>query len=245
MDAALLTAGIAAALAAAGYSSHTPSSRRPSGRQGRRSQSKSVGSNGMQPSKASDLRIRPPSITNVPSRIPRNIASICAWDTVKIDGVITSSTTGIVETNFVFSLSSHPQASSWIALFDQFCVVEASIGFESDMPPGSTFNPPRLYTALDFDNVTNLSSITSLEDFSTCEVINMAPTVRHLRSVRPTIKSSASSTTSATVYRSWMDCGTASSVPHFGIRSIVSQTTSGASVISFTETLVFCFRNQI
>jgi hypothetical protein len=198
----------------------------------------------MTPMKRNDLAIKPPSQLNVPTSIPRNIASVIAWDTVKVDSVITSSSTGIVENNFSFSLNLHPQASSWAALFDQYCVVAGSVTFDSALPPGSTASPPRLYTALDFDNITALGTVAAIEDFATCEVVNMEPGVKHLRSVRPCNKIMTSGGGATVPQRSWVDCGT-TTVQHFGIRAIVAQTAVASLPISLTATIVFAFRNQI
>lgn len=246
MDAALLSAGIAAALAVAGFSGSTKSSPRKSGRQGRKVQTRSVNSSGlsgMLPTKGSDLRVKPPDPFSVPTRMPRNIASMLAWDTVKVDGTITTSTTGIVETNFVFSLSNHPQASSWSALFDQYFIFMASVQFDSDLAPGSTTSPARLYTAIDFDNVSNLGSVSALEDFATSEAIVMQPQSRHLRSVLPCSKISVGGTSQVTPQRAFIDCATPG-INHYGLRSICSQTTASLPIAT-TLTIVYCFRNQI
>jgi hypothetical protein len=243
MDASLITAGVTAALAAAGYAGSRGSHGKKQGRSARRAQSRSVGPAGMTPTKTSDLRVKPPTQLNVPSKVPKVIAGVIAWDSVKLNSGITSSTTTLVETNFSFNLGQHPQASSWTALFDQYCIVQATVSFDSAVPPGSTASPPQLITALDFDNIGALGSIAAIEDYATSEVINMAPGTRHMRSVRPCNKGVVTSTASAVPQRTWVDCGS-STIPHYGIRSIVQQGTV-SQPITVTTTIVFAFRNQI
>lgn len=198
----------------------------------------------MTPTKRSDVLVVPPSQTNVPQKIPRSIPGVIAWDSVKVDSLLTSSSTGIVETNFAFTLSQHPQASSWASLYDQYCIVQATVVFDSALAPGSTATPPRLFTALDFDNNTSLGSISALEDFATSEVINMEPGVKHMRSIRPCNKGSVSGGSVAVPQRTWVDCGT-TTVPHYCIRSIIGQTAVASLAISVTQVIVYAFRNQI
>lgn len=197
----------------------------------------------MNPTKRSDLAVKPPTQLNVPTSVPRVIAGVIAWDSVKTDSTITSSTTVITETNFVFSLSLHPQSASWIALFDQYCVVQATVTFYSALPPGSVSNPNQLYTALDFDNNANIGTVAAIEDFATCENVAMQPTTVHMRSVRPCNKGMVGGGASAVPQRTWLDCAT-STTSHYGIRSIVA--VNGTSQpIRVSVYVVYAFRNQI
>jgi hypothetical protein len=197
----------------------------------------------MNPTKRSDLAVRPPTQLNVPTSVPRNIPAVIAWDSVKTDSTITSSTTVITETNFAFLLTDHPQSASWAALYDQYCIVQATITFYSALPPGSLGTPNQLYTALDFDNVTALASIPAIEDYATSESVTMQPTVVHMRSVHPCTKGQAFGGSAAIPQRTWVDCAFPT-LAHFGIRSIVA--INGASQpIRVTKYVVFAFRNQI
>jgi hypothetical protein len=201
-----------------------------------RSKSRSSRANGMSPTNSADLAIKPPSVFNVPKRVPRNISNMLAWDVVKIDSTITpSGGSGITETNFLFTLSQHPQASSWAALFDQFCIPQASVSFAAQQAPGDTNPSTTFYTALDFDNITALGSVSLLEDYSTCAVQVMHPGAMVLRSVRPSPKTALlanGSLVSAGVEGPvWVD----SIFPltaHLGIRSI-----SSGSAATVTEVI--------
>jgi hypothetical protein len=253
MDSMLISAGVAAALAAAGYAGSRTASRgvsRPKGRSARKNQSRtmpSTSTSGYQPENRADLTIRPPNPFNVPKRIPRNVAALVAWDTVKFDSQISVSATTFTETNFSFNLSQHPQASSWTALFDQWTIPQVSITFWSSLAPGSVTGPCQFHTALDFDNITNIGSIAAIEDFSSCNSVAMQPQTRFVRSVRPSARSYSTSGGSGNnaliVGPQWVDAAVPG-VPFFGIRTIASS--AGASYgIDATVTIWFCFKNQI
>jgi hypothetical protein len=251
MDAALLTAGITAALAAAGYAgsrSAGSAPRRVPGRQGRRVQSRpSLGIQGFQPTNRADLSIRPPNPFNMPRRIPPNVAAKIAWDTVKIDSQITVSATAVSETNYSFNLSQHPQQTSWSSLFDQWSIPQVSISFQSTLPPGSTTGPCLFHTALDFDNTTAINTVAAIEDFSSCNSVAMQPSTRFVRSVKPSCRgasvSGGSQVSAIMMGPQWIDSALPG-VNFYGIRSIASS--AGASYgIDVTITIWYCFRNQI
>jgi hypothetical protein len=246
MDAALLSAGISAALAAASYVGGGKKGPKK-GRQGRKVQVRnpSSGLGGYQTVNSSDLRIRPPSNRNVPRSVPRNVAAMMAWDTVKINGSNTFSGSAILEQNYSFSMSQHPQSSSWLTLFDQYTIPQVTIEWDSTLAPGATTTSPMLYTALDFDNVTNLGTIQRLEDYTTSEAHPMNPQHRFSRSVRPVpkmlISTSSGNSPAGIVGPSWVDSGEPTA-PFFGIRSILG---IGAGSFNTTITIWYCFRNQI
>jgi len=213
---------------------------RGSGRGGGRSRS-----SGMQPSNPKDLAVKPPT-RQIPSSIPKTITNQVVWDVVKIDFNIATSSVALVETNFRFALSDHPQFASWQALFDQWCLPQYTVTFRSLEAPGGLGKMAMFYTALDFDNVNPLGSIALLEDFGTCQVNNLTTGSVVTRSVRPTIKQGASTaggnTNFSVLERLWCDCAVPQTVWH-GVRSICDAT--DLSQIRATATLYFAFRNQI
>jgi hypothetical protein len=204
----------------------------------------SSGGTGMKPSQRADLAIRPPNNTVMPRPLSAvRIGNQIYHDVVKIQSTITSSTTVITETGFQFNLSQHPQNGSLTALFDQWCVVMASVTVASQLPPGSTAVPGTLYSAIDFDNNTALGSIPLIEDFSSCRVQVMQPTSVHTRSVAPCSKTSLSGTASAGVQRSWID-SSQPSTPNYGVRVTIGITPAVQTYL-VTTTVEFGFRNNI
>lgn len=200
----------------------------------------------MVPTSSSDLRVRPPSIMDIPKRVPRNIPSQVVWDIIKVESLPTLSTSVITETNFSFSLSNHPSAGSYTALYDQWTIPQFSVAFMSLTPPGQAQTTPRVYTALDFDNVSTGQTISTIEDFSTCRVQTLEPGKSLIRSIRPCTKLSTTTGASAVPTRCWVDSATPAQ-PFFGIRSVIS--TIGTSAVTqpviAIATIVYAFRNQI
>jgi hypothetical protein len=222
---------------------------RGSARQGRKvGRPISSGLGGMNPTNGADLKVRPLSASNVPTKIPRNIQSLIAWDSVKVTLVLTTNNTSLVETNFTGALNVHPQASAWQQLYDQWSIPQMTVEFDSMLPPGATVLPTVLYTALDFDNNNNIGSITAIEDFSSCEVVPMTAGRRTMRSVRPSVKliqglNGGGTSISGPAGPMWVDSGQLTT-SFYCIRSILAQATSSYNV-NTTFTVWFCFRNQI
>jgi hypothetical protein len=198
------------------------------------------------PENKSDLSVRPPS-SRVPTKVPRTVTNLVVWDVVSIDTTILTSTTTLVESNFGFTLSQHPQAASWQALFDQWCIPQVSVTFQSLMPPGATSTESILYTSLDFDNIVAINTIQAIEDFSTCETHLMGPRATHVRSIRPCNKLSAlnfsGTNNNSAMSRTWVDSASPGT-EFFGIRSILSGTTNAYPIVA-KITLWYAFRNQI
>jgi hypothetical protein len=169
---------------------------------------------------------------------------VVVWDVVKVRQVGNNSTSGITEINQSVSLSTHPQATSWAALFDQFCIPQFSVTWYSQEPPAGTGNILELHTAIDFDNVTNLGSIAALDDFGSSQVDLLVFNKQVTRSVRPTFKSTASGTASAAVQKGWLDTATPA-IAHFGIRAIFAQGTTAAVNYTIETTIWYAFRNSI
>jgi len=219
-----------------------------SGRQGRKNQTRRMTSSGLggyNPTNRSDLAVKPPSQFNVPKRIPRNVASLIAWDSVKINSSNTFSASAILEQNFAFTMSQHPQSSSWLTLFDQYSIPQVTVEWDSTLPPGSTTASPMIYTCLDFDSINNLGSIQRIEDFTTSEAHAMTPQHRFMRSVRPSTKDLVQTSTGnspvGVAGTIWVDSAEPTA-QFFGIRSILG---IGVGSVNITTTIWFCFRNQI
>jgi len=211
----------------------------------RRAKGKSTSSaSSMTPQSREDLRVKPPTFV-IPNRVPRQVSNLITWDVVKVVNQVATVANGITETNFSFSLNLHPQVSSWIALFDQWCIPQVSVSFESLTPAGSTVILPKLYTALDFDNATSLGSVSNLADFATCEATTLFPQMQLVRSIRPCVKVNTSGSNSS-LARAWQDSAFPA-ILWFGIRSIVDNTNTPTvyNAVTATFTIWYAFRNQI
>jgi len=193
-----------------------------------------------------DLRLKPPVMSNVPKRVPRNLGNQLMFDRCLIRASWTSSTGGLVENNFAFSFNQHPEVNQWKVLFDQYTIVEATVKFYSSEPPGGLGSVVELHTAIDFDNAgTNLSSLQALDDFGSCQVDNLVANKVVTRSVRPCTKADVASVASLSPVRCWMDCGTSTAATWSGIRAMSAPATVAGSIIITETALVFAFRNSI
>lgn len=217
-----------------------PTQRRGAGRAKARILSSS--SSGSQPVNRADLAIRPPT-HNIPTSVPKQLANKIAWDTVKVTGFITVSSSVVVETNFSYNLGFHPQAGSWTSLYDQWCIPQVTITLNSQYPSNATFAPVQLVTALDFDNTTNVSTIGALMDYSTAAQKTMGVEAVVTRSIKPCVKPQLSTTSSSGLDRIWVDSAVPST-PWYGLRTMVNSG-GGSYLISYTHTIWFAFRNQI
>lgn len=191
-----------------------------------------------------DLLVKPLRNSNVPNTIPRNLASKIVFDVVNIRGGGNTSTSAIAEANFFFTLSQHPQASSWGALFDQYCIVEASVTWWSAQSLNSSAAPIELHTALDFDNSSNLGSLSALDAYGTAQYGPLVYNKKVTRSVKPCVKPDVSSTASAGATRMWIDMAQ-NATPHFGIRSIFATSTGTSQPYVMETTVAYAFRNSI
>jgi len=212
---------------------------------GNSSVNKMSGSKSMKPVNRGDLKQVPFNPLKVPRGVPRNVNTI-VWDLVKVNAqIVVSATSGtLAENNTAVSLSTHPQASSWAALFDQYCIPQFSVTFQSQYPTNINAQPGQLYTAIDFDNVSTLGSLSAIEDFSTCIVTTVGLGTVLTRSVKPCVKNQLASSANAGVIRQWVDCG-APTIPHNGIRAIVSSNGAVAYTIFMEITIWYAFKNTI
>jgi hypothetical protein len=250
MDAALLSAGISAALAAASYVGGKSKSR-PSVKGGRQYKGRrlpSSGADGFDPFNSSDLAVKPISVSNVPTKLPKNIASQIFWDVVKLDiGPLVTSVGTISESGVQVRLNSNPQYTQLTSLFDQYAIPFFSVIFRSNLPPGATTNAASLWTALDFDNVGALGSIQAIGDYNSSRESLMTTGKTVMRSVRPSpkavIANTGSNSNSGVTGPIWLDCGDPT-VPHYGIRWIASAS-GGIYQISVECVIYMCFRNTL
>jgi hypothetical protein len=168
------------------------------------------------------------------------------WDVVTIQSGATLAVGSITENNFQGSLSLHPQAGSWEAICDQWCIPQMSVKLLSAEPPGSLTAVPICYTALDFDNVTNLGSTAAILAFDNARTDAMVDNKSVVRTVRPCLKLTATSLASAATSQQWCDCA-APTVQWNGIRTMFNALPSGSTVfnVSFEFTIWFAFRNRI
>lgn len=197
----------------------------------------------------SDLRVKPPSITNIPRRVPRSLKNAVTWSIDKIDLTDINTGTGgggVVENNYTFTQSQSPNTIQWRALFDQFYIAQVSLTFVSALPPGATYGEAILHTALDFDNATGISTLAAIDEYSTSQFDPMSTGKTITRSIKPCQKNTVSGGANTGLTRTWIDCGTGSANAHYGIRSIVDNSAvTTAYSIKVIQTMWIAYRDAI
>lgn len=191
-----------------------------------------------------DMACKPPSMSNVP-RVPRNMPNRVVWDVVKFRVTSGNSTSGVVEVNYFWGLTSNPQSSQWQALFDQFTIAQASVTWFSIQPPSNGGTIMELHTAIDFDSNTNLGTLSALDDYGTSRVDPLVFNKQVTRSCRPCVKPDISGVAGAAVAPAWIDTVLGASVPFYGIRSMLAPAAGVSNVIVIEQTIWFAFRNTV
>jgi len=179
---------------------------------------------------------------------PRRIQDRITWIQSSYQGSSPIPAPGsILELNFNFQLSSIPLASSWQALFDQYCIYSAHIRFSLGQTNPITASCGRIYTAIDYDSGAALGSSAALLGFGSSIAADLTLAKSYERFVKPCVTAiasggSSSSPTGNFVTRSW--CDTAfPAIPHFGIRSICDGNLGAAQLLLWVVTVVIGFRN--
>jgi hypothetical protein len=193
-----------------------------------------------------DLALVPRNPIKVPKRVPKTFANDICWTTFKLDSTITPSAT-FSETGFAFFLGQYNQSSQYQALFDQYCIVQAAVTWQSLVPPGSSSSTmPVLHSLIDFDGVSALGSLAAYENYESHTVDILQPGKSVTRMCMPCIQTavgvggSSSSVNSANM-RSWVSTANPNT-PHYGIRGAFEAGSTGANVVHIVQTLWIAFR---
>jgi hypothetical protein len=180
----------------------------------------------------------------VPTSIPRNLNSQLVWDSVIFSNNTVTAGVALQENNVSFTLSNHPQAAQWTALYDQYVLVEVRAKYSVLDAPGSTTGTGVFYTALDLDNSASLGSVSSIQSYGTCMLHNAKPGLQVVRVVRPCVASSVGPNTLGGSIRCWLDCAY-NSTPHYAHRFMTDVTTAAAYQVKIEFQMIFSFRSSI
>lgn len=179
-------------------------------------------------------------------RMPKNMQTQIHWlQTTQIYSQALANN-AITEANLQFQLNATAIASGVTTLFDQYAIfavyVRATVNSTS---PVST-NTQQFITAIDYDNITNLGSTSTLAGYSTALTTSLAET--HERYIEPCNAPALYSGSTFSHYgqaRMWVDCSNPGT-PHYGLRCIVFALGSGVTGnVTFDISYVICARNVI
>lgn len=192
---------------------------------------------------ATDLDFKNNAMT-VPFRIPRGIPEMLHWFRANASyGTITSNNAAAVETNLSFRLTDCDLSGGLSALFDQYAIVELVVellpkqnAIAESTPSGS------IWTALDFDNTTNVG-LAGIRAFSSAVRSAAYEPIRRVLQPRVAVSVYKGAFTAFANQRSWIDSGN-TDVNHYGFRSVV-EISANAVAWDVMATMAIVTRNVL
>jgi hypothetical protein len=180
---------------------------------------------------------------------PRNIRNQLHWfevtETLQSSASISSSPTATTEYNIAFSLGQWSNYSQITALFDQYCIHSVVVNISTEAIFTAVAGAGRLTTAIDYDNVANLSNEGSIQAFGSAETVTVTPGMNHQRYVEPCVTSSLYQTTGTgySSQRLWIDAAS-QNVPHYGLRVLFYNNNVSGLTIDIVATFRYGARNH-
>lgn len=149
------------------------------------------------------------------------------------------------ENNIQFALSNTNVNPSAYTFFDQFCIYEVVVGFSVNQSSNGSSYFGDLLTAIDYDDVANLGSVSKLQQRSSINQHQFKAASELIRVVKPCVDISLynTPTSSYSTGRLWVDMSN-TTTPHYGVRVMIS----GAQIawtMEVTLTFLLGFRMQI
>jgi len=179
--------------------------------------------------------------SNAP-RIPRQLLRQVYVRRFKTDpAVITTALAAATETNYSFNAAADPQSANYSALFDFFWILKVEVEVYNTQPPGGLGNLPRVYTAIDYNNTTNITSVAAIEDFESCREVTLAPGRKVTRVCKPTFLTTVGANATSAPMRGWINIQV-NGTPWFGFRSIVAATPTATTILNVTHTYWVAFQ---
>lgn len=181
---------------------------------------------------------------------PRSVRDQIHWfevtETLVSSGNVSSSPTTTTEFNQSFSLGLWSSYSSITALFDQYCIHSVICNVSTEAVFTAVAGAGRCTTAIDYDNVANLSNEGSIQAFGSAETVTVVPHMNIQRYVEPCV-TPALYQTSGTGYssqRMWIDAASPN-VPHYGLRVLFYNNNVSGFTIDIVCTFRYGARNSI
>jgi len=206
-------------------------------------------------SSGSALRVRVaddmtrPALTPDLARVtmPKSIQTQIHWFTCDFANSASLSTTTVTEMNQPFALNSLPSgfANAIAALFDQYAIYAVYARVLVNATVNVAANP-RFFTALDYDNTTNLGSVTAIQQYGTVAESSLTEVQeRYLEPCNAPALWTGSVFTGFGQSRMWCDSAS-QSIFHYGLRILVDSIGSGGTgTVNAEYSLVICGRQTI
>jgi len=192
---------------------------------------------------ASDLNSKRQNF-NIVQRPPRSFMNQIFWAQMSAQTQLSCTGTTFVEQNQFFTLSLWPEYAQATSFFDQYCIYSICAGFSYI---GNATTPVRVHTAIDYDSVANLGSISAIQNYGTYELLSITQDTSGIRYLKPTIAPQVTSSNVPVpggIGRAWLDSAYPN-VQHYGLRMITDTWVStGSAVVNVVYTAVVGFRNN-
>jgi hypothetical protein len=193
---------------------------------------------------ANDMTRRPlaPDINKM--SMPKSIDTQIHWFTADFSVTGTLNAGGITEVNTSFSLSQCPIVNAITSLFDQYAIF-AVYARLCPITTGLGVGIQRFFSALDYDNVTNLGTVAQIQGYSTVTETDLSMTQeRYIEPCNAPALYSGSVFTHFGQSRMWVDTAN-SSTPHYGLRVMYDALgAGGVGTYSHEFSVVICARNS-
>jgi len=180
----------------------------------------------------------PNTVATVSCRTPR-VSNVFMIRQLSDFGVITSSSSGATYGASYFTLNNLDQVTTVTSLFDQYRIVCVKVRFVAQQNALGSAAGGMLYTVLDYDDGSALTSIAQARQYATCT--ETPPYMSVERVFCPGIQVGADSGGSlvdaVSSRNQWLDCG-APAVKHFGVKWALSTSSVTASWQQFVEIYV-------
>jgi hypothetical protein len=179
---------------------------------------------------------------------PRSVSNQIYWVKANSETTSTVSTSVPMEVNFSFTLQQFPNLVSLSSYFDQYCIYSAivNITFQLTGSSGSVSGLGTMLTAIDYDNITNLGSFSSLEAYESCLATKVTATQCVQRLIKPAVAPALWGGSSFNAYgisRMWCDSAT-TTTPHYGFRSFLIGNTAAVLTVNYDIVGILGFRNN-
>lgn len=132
---------------------------------------------------------------------------------------------------YYFTLAALPQAATFTALYDEYCITKITIKFIPNRTIGSNADPsswsvPPFYSVIDYDDAAPPANLDEMMQYQTFKSTTGGYT--HVRSFTPKIATLAYKTSGTTIGYSakslqYVDCGSAD-IEHYGLKTLLPPT---------------------
>lgn len=181
-------------------------------------------------------------------RIPK-VARSGGSQTTRISRTVTltswqSSAAGDTTKGYSFQLSDVPNASEFTSLFDAYRFTGVQITFTPvniGITTAYNCNPPIIYSAIDFDSVSGVSTVADINQYDNCVVHNAYKpfTIKLIPKAAFAMYNGAFTGYAEGKEKQWMDCAS-SNIQHYGVLVTMGQGANAGSLQTWSVTAKYC-----